>query len=666
MKKIEISYNPYKMITTMKIDGIDVSDNSVYHDEDHKKIGQFINQGTPLQTWIEPIKYLDWPGLLAAITDPERNDKLRIVFSGRKIDFDDLKRSLNDQNDDRSEETKIIFEFVHDIKLDDKELSKNIDEVVKDLKSDKFRSLVESRTTVGLREKYDALEENYNIVKENEFYIVFSGIYSSGKSTLLNTIIRHEVLPVSDNTCTSKNCKIKHDASLETNQISLTCYDENDKVVVAKEIFDNDTDCAERFEEISPTGKTNEKYSSVETIVLGMDLSHLYPESVDKDKFTLVLIDTPGMNSIDTSNDGVNAHAEIALEAISSESKPMIVLCAVATQSQDEKIGIFMKEIIRQSQKDKGGFNDRFLFIMNKSDNIRYINNETAYDTKSKFSKSLTDCSKWGISDDPELKKLAESADDFVPRVFMTAARIAFAIQKGAYKFTEEEMNDDEEKFDLNDDLTSFEKRIYKSENKKYYLSRYCDIPNYLKDKIEAEFEKAMEEEDSIRATELQCGIIPVEMAIRDYIEKYAYPVKVRGLLDTFEDILEDVENFSSAALNDIKNAMEHLGEKKDERGGAIERKKSIEEKKVTLEKAQKQAESELQKLNEIVFDSISLKRATSDFMADIEADETIIFIRNNREVKTNGRSSDAVDKEIKELEPQIETLKAEVEKLSK
>ena len=657
MKKIEISYNPYKMITTMKIDGIDVSDNRVYHDEDHKKIGQFINQGTPLQTWIEPIKYLDWPGLLAEITDPERNDKLRIVFSGRKIDFDDLKRSLNDQNDDRSEETKIIFEFVHDIKLDDKELSKNIDEVVKDLKSDKFRSLVERRTTAGLREKYDALEENYNIVKENEFYIVFAGIYSSGKSTLLNTIIRHEALPTSSKTCTSKNCKIKHDASLEANQISLTCYDENDKVVVAKEIFDNDTDCAERFEEISPTGKTNEKYSSVETIVLGMDLSHLYPESVDKDKFTLVLIDTPGMNSAQTSDDGVNKHAEIALEAVSSDSKPMIILCAEATQYEDESIGEFMKEIISQSKEDGGGFNDRFLFIMNKSDDIDYNNDEEATDVKSDFSKYLTNSDKWSISGDPELEKLAESADDFVPRVFMTAARMAFAIQKGAHDFTKEEKRADGEKRSLAKALEGFEEEIFEYENEKYYLSRYCDIPNYLKDEIEAEFEKAMEEEDSIRATELQCGIIPVEMAIRDYIEKYAYPVKVRGLLDTFEDILEDVENFSSDALNDIKNAMDHLGEMKDERGGAIERKKSIEEKKVTLEKAQKQAESELQKLNNINFDTKSLNRATGEFRADIEDDETIIFIRNNREVKTNGRSSDAVDKEIKELVSKTENV---------
>lgn len=657
MKKIEISYNPYKMITSMKINGDNVCDNGVYLDENHKKISQFISQGTPLQTWIEPIKYLEWPGLLAAITDPERNDKLRIVFSGRIIDFEDLKRSLNDQNEDRSEETRIIFEFVHDIKLDDKKLSEDIDKVVKEIKSDKFRSLVESRTTAGLREKYDALEENYNIVKENEFYIVFAGIYSSGKSTLLNTIIRHEVLPTSSKTCTSKNCKIKHDASLEANQTSLTCYDENDKIVVAKEVFDNDADCAARFEEISPTGKTNEKYLSVETIVLGMDLSHLYPESVDKDKFTLVLIDTPGMNSAQTSDDGVNKHAEIALEAVSSDSKPMIILCAEATQYEDESIGEFMKEIISQSKEDGGGFNDRFLFIMNKSDDIDYNNDEEATDVKSDFSKYLTNSDKWSISGDPELEKLAESADDFVPRVFMTAARMAFAIQKGAHDFTKEEKRADGEKRSLAKSLEGFEEEIFEYENEKYYLSRYCDIPNYLKDEIEAEFEKAMEDEDSIRATELQCGIIPVEMAIRDYIEKYAYPVKVRGLLETFEDILEDVENFSSAALNDVKNAMKHLGEKKDERGGVIERKRSTEEKKATLEKAQKQAESELQKLNNIKFDDVSLKKATTDFMADTEDDETIIFIRNNPIVKTNGKSVDTVDKEIKELVSKTENV---------
>lgn len=650
MKKVEISYNPYKMKTSMVIDNIDVCDNNVYIDENHKKISQFINQGTPLQTWIEPINYLDWPGLLAAITDPERNDKLKIIFSGRKIDFNDLVCSLNDQNDDRSEDTKIIFEFVHDKKLDDKELSRNIDEVVSELMSNRFRSLVESRSTARLKEKYEALEENYNIVKETEFYIVFAGVYSSGKSTLINTIIRHEVLPTSSKTCTSKTCKIKHDASLAANCISFTCYDENDNVVVEKEIFYNDAACAERFEEISPTGKMNEKYSSVETIVLGVDLSHLYPDSVDKDKFTLVLIDTPGMNSAKTSDDGENKHAEISLEAISSDSKPMIILCAEATQYEDESIGEFMKKIIIKSKEDGGGFNDRFLFVMNKSDDIDYNNDEEPTDVKSDFSKYLTNSDKWSIADDPELEKLAENADDFVPRVFMTSAKMAFAIQKGAHIFTREEKTADAKKRGLAKSLDAFVEEVFDYGNHKYFLSRYCDIPNYLKHKIEDEFEKAMEEEDSIRATELQCGIIPVEMAIRDYIEKYAYPVKVRGLLETFEDILEDVENFSSATLEALEKSMKHLGEKRGEREGVIERKTSAEEKKAILEKAKNQSENELKRLNDIVFDSMSLKGAIGRIRDEIESDETIIFIRNNPIVNTNGKTPDVVNKEIREL----------------
>ena len=37
-------------------------------------------------------------------------------------------------------------------------------------------------------EKYKDLDTNYKGQKENEFYIVFAGVYSSGKSTLLNAL----------------------------------------------------------------------------------------------------------------------------------------------------------------------------------------------------------------------------------------------------------------------------------------------------------------------------------------------------------------------------------------------------------------------------------------------------------------------------------------------
>lgn len=660
MKTIEISYNPYKMITKMLIDGIDVCQNDTYN-----KFKEFIENKIPLQTWIEPIHYLDWQGLVNEVSDPDYNDEVKLIFSGRKIDFEDLKRSIADQNEERSEETRVIYHYQHKKVLDDKVLSKNIEDVVAELKSDRFRELVAQRTTEGLTKKYNELDENYTIAKENVFYIVLAGVYSSGKSTLLNTLIRHDILPTSSRTCTSKNCRIRHDSSLGT-KISLAGYGVKDEesgkepIVIEKRVFDTDEDCATAFLEICPIKEKDaeDKYPNVATMEIGVDLSHLYPSSVNKDNFTIVLIDTPGMDSAQSSEDGTNKHAEIALEAIRMESKPMIILCVDANKYEDKSIGEFMREIIAQAQEEGSGFNDRFLFLMNKSDSIQYKQGETAEAAKEAFAEYLTDSSKWNIKgNEDDLKQLAEEASHFVPRVFMTASLIAFAIQKGAMDFTDEEL-DDPYKEDLSDKLDDFVKRICGLRKRpNYYLSKYCDIPNYRKDEINAEFEQALKDKENIHAAKLQCGLVPVESAIKDYIERYAYPIKVRGLLDTFEDILEDVNGFATGVLADLNKAKKELGEKKSERKEASKKKESANEKIAALEEAKRKINKQLKALDSIKFDSNALRNATGELRADIEEDKEIKFIRCNPKVMTGQKSRSEVENEINTRIANIEAL---------
>lgn len=125
------------------------------------------------------------------------------------------------------------------------------------------------------------------------------------------------------------------------------------------------------------------------------NLSHLYPDSVSADKFRIVLIDTPGMDSAQSSYNGENAHRKIALEAIGMETKPMMILCVDAQKVEDVSIGGFMKEIARQVQKDNGGFNDRFLFLMNKCDASKYNCPDTLQEKIDAFSKYLTNASQW-------------------------------------------------------------------------------------------------------------------------------------------------------------------------------------------------------------------------------------------------------------------------------
>ena len=210
--QVEISYNPYKMKTSMTIDGIDVLDEK--KGDDYKKFRQMIERNTPLQTWIEPIAYLDWKGIVNELIPEEQNEDVKIIFSGRDIDYRDLQRAVKVQNEAREVDPPAQFTFEQKTILDDKVLAQNIDHIVKELNTDKFRALVKERNSEELQKKYEQLNENYIQAKNTEFDIVFAGIYSSGKSTILNTLMRHNVLPTSDATCTSKNCRICHDASL--------------------------------------------------------------------------------------------------------------------------------------------------------------------------------------------------------------------------------------------------------------------------------------------------------------------------------------------------------------------------------------------------------------------------------------------------------------------
>lgn len=628
----------------MRIEGIDVCQSS-----DYSSIKEFIEHNIPLQTWIEPIPYLNWNGFVDEISDPENNDEVHIIFSGRKIDFQDLQYAIEAQNAKRSEDTRVRYQYEHKKVLDDKILSQNIEEVVCELKSDRFRKLVKQRKTQGLNEKYKDLDTNYKRAKENEFYIVFAGVYSSGKSTLLNALIRHDVLPTSSQTCTSKNCRIKHNPSLK-NKIALTCYDDDKNVVIPKQIFDTDKECAEEFLKISPVEETEiqELYINVSTMELEVDLSHLYPKDVSDDKFTIVLIDTPGMDSAQSSKNGNNRHAETALEAIGMDSKPMILLCADANKYEDKSIGEFMREIIEQSKKEESGFNDRFLFLMNKSDAIEYKKQykESAENTKKRFAEYLTDPSKWNIGgDEEEMQRMAEDASHFVPRIFMTAARVAYAIEKEAI----EEDDDDSEMDALYETYRAFRKKVCKSTpDPDYCLAEYCDIPNYRKSEIEIEYKNSLQK-DKVQATKLQCGLVSVESAIKDYINRYAYPIKVRDLLETFEDILDDVNSFTNATLARLKQAKVELGEKNGERKEVSRRKENAEEKIAALEIAQEKIRVKLDELDSIHFDSEKLGNAIKGFIREINENTDIQYFREHiySGVNTGQKSRNEVEADI-------------------
>ena len=653
MKRVEIIYCPYKMDTKVLIDGKDVigDTRNTSYTNFRNVIGADFK--TPLQTWIEPIPYKGWKGLIEEIGDPERNSEIEIVFSGREIDFNDLKRALDNQNEKRNLRIRNRISYVHKKKIEDEQVAKDIDYVVEEMKSERFQRLVDERES--LKKFYAELEENYKKTKEKEFDIVFAGLYSSGKSTLINTLIRHEILPVASETCTNMVYKIHHDNSLG-NRVKMHFHDE--KGTIKECIFDSDIECAECFEKISKRVKENaeenigkEKRPLETRMDIYVDLSHLYPSAIKEKDFSIVLIDTPGMDSTESiTSDGFNQHAQIALNAILMDNKPMIILCAEATKYEDKNIGEFMRSILLKANDEHGGFNDRFLFLLNKCDAVKFGNGESIGKAKERFSKYLTDAKKWGIALDDDEKEQLKNASYFVPRIFMVTARIANAIQNKIFKLSPEELRENENKRSLYNDLREYREEVNYWDNKNKYLLNYCDIPEYRKKEFEEEVRVAQNnEEDDIEATKIQCGIVAVESAIRDYIERYAYPIKLQELFRTFENILVDVKEWNDETLEKLKNCEKKREEKENEKNYELEENAGKKEEEKKLQIARERVESYNNDLEQIDSGDCleELRKIINKFEKNISAKPQIREVTEKNFIETYGKTEYEIRIEI-------------------
>ena len=646
MQKIKIKYDPYKMKTSMSVDGIDVCSDV----EEYAQFKEFISTNTPLQTWIEPISYKSWDGIVNELkSDEEGFDTIELHFEGRRIDFEDLKRTCESEN--ASRKTPLEITYYHDVVYSDEKLAENIDYVMMNLLSERFAGLVNAQGTESTVYKdYQKLEENYKRTKQKDFKIVFAGLYSSGKSTILNSIIRHNVLPTSDKTCTAKTCRIRHDGTLK-NSITLECFDKAGNTVVPKETFKTDEECLERFWKITPLGSSVSVPKNVDVIELSMDLSHLYPSKEMEKAFNIVIVDTPGCNSRkkssqvngDNQDDNIldNTDKKLALDAITGEDREMVVVCADAQDYDDESIGDFLKAIHEASKDDVGDFNDRFLFVLNKCDALKFSRDEKIADSKSDFADYLMDTKRWGIK---------QTSLKFVPRVFMISAYNYFALNQGVADFSEEEISESEEKQNLSDAYDDFCKKVVRRKNNNYFLSQTCDIPSYRKKQYQEEFEAALEDDED-KALKIQTGICCIEGAIRDYIARYAYPLKVRDLMSTFDKLLDSVKEFSDAKTEIVKERICDMGKDISEKEEVERKKQAEEEKEKKLSDLRKRVQSQKNKINDINIDVGRLQQIREDMDVKMETNASVIRVRNSSEKEV------LTDREIDKLTGDISSI---------
>lgn len=452
--EVYINYNPYKIETEFRIDGKAVDSNS--------KIYKFI-KGKRLQIWIDEI--------FSLISSEVNDNNLKVDFYGTIFDFEDIKKTCNSLN--YKGDINIEYEYTPcRIKNLDSKIEE-LKELFKEMQKGPFEEL-----------KTDEVKIKFDKAMNSEFEIAVIATMSSGKSTLINGILGRKLLPAKNIACTASITSIKdvdgHDG------FDAECYDINNKKI-----------CSFKQINSKKMSEINKNKSIFHTKIKG-DIPKIASENMH-----LVIIDTPGPNSSQN-----QAHKNHTYRLIKNEDKPMVLYVLNATQIGIDDDSKLLSGVANEMKVGGKQTKDRFIFALNKIDNID------------------PDSEEENISD--VIKKAEEYLKDHNienPNIYPLSAEYAnvYRMFKDGYTLTDAQNG------------TLMKYKLFTK--KDMHMTEYVPLSKNLKEKIE---EKIRNAEDDKEKALYYSGLPLIEEAINEYIQKYAVTSKIANAVNSFKKILEN------------------------------------------------------------------------------------------------------------------------------
>ncbi len=589
--RVDISYNPYRLKTSLKVNGKDI----MQYERGYESVKGFISRELPLQFWLDPIPYQGWKGLVNELVGKNDERELIVQFSGREIDAKDVAQALENQT--KAWPTNLLFQFSHEAKYRDETAMQQVDEAYKLVNSESFRRILDDKRFKQDEESppriaYRNLQPAYEAAKRREFRIVLTGPYSSGKSTLINAILGKDILPTSDRPKTGKAYFIHHDPKVE--YARMKCLDENGRIVVEEKSYDRES-LRKKFDELFPsiTPEKNVEQNplsntpEIHEVHIGTDIGRLYKDATyTPQSMQIVLVDTPGTDSaLGNKLAAGNSHADIAKAALSDQNRDMVIFVSQAKTGEQSAVIDALR--MAAENRHRPEYDQRFLFVLNQADTASFENNEEQWEERLRG--LLTTYQSKDFEDD-EVQIQS-------PRFFPTNAKGALAIRMGDDEYYWSKV--------LPEYYTYTPVGMHENPMKEYYhFDQFCSTSEAIKAQLRNQTEKYAESgtpEAQKLEIELHTGIPSLEKAIVEYIGKYAVPLKVRALLDTYETIYKETKGiFSTAlkALNEAETEKNKAGIKREE---ARERHSREEESKKHIDSVKQRITAMQEELNSFI-----------------------------------------------------------------
>ncbi len=430
--------------------------------------------------------------------------------------------------------------------------------------------------------------------KDSKFEINVVATMSSGKSTLINALLGQQLMPAANEATTATIVKI---IDTDQNNFSAVAFDKSGQIIKK---LDNVT-----LEDMQVLN-ADIKVSTVE-------IKGKIP-CVSSVGMKLVLVDTPGPN-----NSRDKSHEEMTYKMIADSDKSLVLYVMNGQQLgiNDEKIFL---DYVCQSMKDGGKkARERFIFAVNKMD---AFSPDPQDDGPECITKAL-DNVKAGLED----RKI------YNPNIFPVCSLPALqkrAEMKGTRARALRDFVEMCEEYD-----------VMHYEN--YY--EYNNLPQTIRNRIE-NFKVQMGEDDAI---EIHTGIVSIEQAIAQYINKYARTTKVFDLVQSFNEKLNEL-----AAIAHLEDAI------RNDKNAKAEIEKQISKIKANIQSAQN-AQNRSKTIDEIDLTSV-VKAQVKTYMTEIKNKLNKMLDGDPKVEKIKAKQQcDEIEKECKAISVQI---KVQIDKI--
>lgn len=518
MVKVQINYNPYTVKTEILINGKAVED---------KFSPLTYTSNKRLQEWIEPKG--SWPGVFKALRNSTGEGKIEIEFTGTFGDFEDLAYAKDKYGD--------VFNKI-DLIHKNKSTAREADPYQKMLR---LKELYQKLQDGPVDEfKTEDIRKNFDAAINSDFRIVIVAPMSSGKSTLINAIIGKDLLPAVNQATTAVITEIR-----DNDQFEEFLVNASDKY--GNTIAKNKKATKKLISELNYKKDPNDP-DGKEALIHLVQLEGPIP-NLPSNVLNTVFVDTPGGNNSQNAE-----HEEMMDEAIGDENKSLILYVFDGAHLGSNDSNIILQKIANAMQNSNNGkqSRDRFLFVANRMD--------------------ILDLEREPYEEVIENTILPQLASNGItePNLFLASAHTAKLIRMTV---NGEELTEAEE-----EDLEKYVKRFNRSTR---MLSKYASLNSADKDKLMESAEKyanAGKEAESIKkaeqnrfkAAEINSGIPAIELAIKEYLEKYAIAIKIKNVHDTFmkkvieRNMIENCEAEWARSQESFDSVKKEIREKRD------------------------------------------------------------------------------------------------------